>query len=50
VTVCAARTDSPGSFTSCFHALGKCACGEQVAADLITEATTDSTEQNGARQ
>lgn len=36
--ICANRTDSPGFFTSCEHALnGPCICGEQVAADLIDQ-------------
>ncbi len=34
MTVCAHRTDSPGSFASCTAALGKCACGEEVKGEV----------------
>lgn len=39
MSVCGNRTDSPGFFTSCQHALnGACICGAQLAEELITHA------------
>lgn len=45
MTVCGARTDSPGFFTSCADALGRrsCPCGEQVAAELANPAPDPTT-------
>lgn len=44
MTVCAARSDDPGFFTSCNTALrGPCVCGALVAAELIND--TDSTKE-----
>lgn len=43
MSVCANRTDSPGFFTSCVHALnGPCLCGQQVAEDLINQTTQET--------
>lgn len=38
MSVCAQRTESPGSFTSCREALGEpCVCGAKVEAELLEE-------------
>ena len=43
MAVCANRSDSPGFFTACTAALGasSCLCGDQVAAELIANSTSD---------
>lgn len=47
MTVCAHRTDSPGSFTSCQAAVGGCRCGQDVMADQIrtTDPENETTEE-----
>lgn len=42
MTVCAHRTDSPGFFTSCVAATGRCRCGEDVMADQIQQTQPDT--------
>lgn len=43
MSVCGNRTDTPGFFTPCAHALhGACACGEQVKAEEEAACATPS--------
>ena len=43
MSVCGNRTDSPGFFTSCEHALGRpCVCAAQVLAELNPTTTQET--------